>query len=118
GPSLPPAPRRPRAGRASCSPDARAVSETVIPASCAATSVASSEGRMQPGPMRSSDAASQAVSVVSRLVFCEPGLRHALLRAGQPGVDDEIAQLVPRQLLEVGDAPQAGRIAVAVQRRG
>ncbi len=51
------------------------------------------------------------------LVLGKPGLRDALLRSRQPRLDDEVAQLVAVDVLEIRDAQQHGGIAVPVRRR-
>ena len=47
----------------------------------------------------------------------EPRLREPLLRARQPRLLDEVAQLVAVEPVEVGDAHEHGRVAVPVRRR-
>ena len=54
---------------------------------------------------------------VVAFVLGEPGLRHALLDPRQPGLDDEIVQLLAVEPCEVGDSHQHRRIVVEVRRR-
>src|SRR4029077_9564764 len=50
-------------------------------------------------------------------VLRQPGLRLALVRAGQPGSGDEVGQLAAVDLFQVRDADQDGVVTVPVRRR-
>ena len=61
---------------------------------------------------------SSAVTLaVVALVLGEPGLRDALLRPRQPGLDDEVVELLAVEPREVGDPHEHRRIVVEVRRR-
>ena len=53
----------------------------------------------------------------STRVLGEPRLRHGLLRARQPRVDEQVAELVPVEPLEVGDPDEHGGVAAEMRRR-